>query len=337
MMDYVNLGSSTMKVSKLALGTMTFGKMNTEQESFAIMDNARELGITYFDTANNYGGGIGLRGRVEIMMSKWFKQGNKRRESTILASKFGLEVEDETDGVNDAMGLSAYKMRRSLERSLRRLETDHLELYTMHHSDRETNWDEIWGCYENLIAQGKIYYAGSSNFSTWELCKAKFEAEKRNFQGMVVEQHKYNLFCRMPELEMFPGAKSLGIGISAYNPLSGGYLTENALNPKPGTRSAGDNIYSRVMGIYNEGANRDKLVAFEKLCKEAGLLQSDVALAWVYQNPYVNVVIIGPRTVEQLERSVKATEIKLDGDFLEALDKIFPGPGGEAPKAYMRF
>jgi len=336
-MKYVNLGSSTMKVSKLALGTMTFGKMNTEEESFAIMDRARELGITYFDTANNYGGGIGLRGRVELMIGKWFKQGDKRRESIILASKFGLEVEDETDGVNDAMGLSAFKMRRSLERSLQRLGTDHLELYTMHHGDREVNWDEIWGCYENLIAQGKVYYAGSSNFSTWELCRAKFEAEKRHFQGMIVEQHKYNLFCRLPELEMFPGAKSLGIGIAAYNPICGGYLSENALNPKPGTRAASDNIYSRVMGVYNQGKYRDQLVAFDKLCKEAGLLQSDVALAWVCQNPYVNVVVIGPRTLEQLERSVKAAELKLDDDFLKALDEIFPGPGGEAPKAYINF
>lgn len=336
-MQYVNLGSSTMKVSKVALGTMTFGKMNTEKEAFAIMDRARELGITYFDTANNYGGGVGLRGRVEQMMNRWFQEGDKRRESVILASKFGLEVEEEADGVNDAMGLSAYKMRRSLERSLKRLGTDRLELYTMHHEDRQANWDEIWGAYENLIAQGKIYYAGSSNFSAWELCRAKFEAEKRHFLGMVVEQHKYNLFCRLPELEMFPASRALGIGISAYNPLCGGYLTENALNPRPGTRAAGDNIYSKTMGVYNEGPYREQLVRFDKLCKEAGLLQSDVAMAWVCHNPYVNVVIIGPRTVEQLERSVRAAELKLDDDFLRALDEIFPGPGGEAPKAYMRF
>ncbi len=332
-MQNVQLGKSSMWVSKLCLGTMTFGKMNEEKDAYAIMDRARELGVTFFDTANIYGGGPGYRGRVEEFIGKWFKQGDGRRDEIVLGTKFAQPMEDASDGANDALGVSAFKMRRSLERSLKRLGTDHVELYTMHHVDRTNDWAEIWGAYENLIAAGKVYYAGSSNFAAWDLVRAQYEAEKRHFLGNVVEQHKFNLFCRLPELEVLPAAKAMGVGIAAYNPLAGGYLGENALNPKAGTRSAGNNMYAASMGVFNQGQHREQLIQFEKLCHELGLKQSDVALAWVVNNPMVNVVVIGPRTVEQLEACVKASEIKLDEATLQKLDEIFPGPG-DAPKAY---
>lgn len=336
-MEYVRLGRSSLKVSKLCLGTMTFGKMNEVEDAFAIMDRARELGINYFDTANTYGGGIEVHGRVEQILGKWFGQGGGRRESTILSTKFCLPMYDDTNGVNDEMHLSAWKLKRELERSLKRLETDYVDIYYMHHIDRGACWEEMWGAYENVIAQGKVIYAGTSNFAAWDLVRAQYEAKMRGFMGTMIEQHKYNLFCRLPELEVMPACEAMGINFSVYNPLSGGYLAENGLNPRPGSRAAGNNIYTQVMGEYNTGIYREQLVAFDKLCKEVSIRQSDMALAWVCMNPMVGTVVIGPRTMEHLENSVKAAELKLDDSIMKRLDEIFPGPGGDAPRAYMRF
>jgi len=333
-MKFVKLGRSGLKVSRLCLGTMTFGKMNDEKEAFAIMDRAQELGINFFDTSNNYGGGVGYRGRVETILGTWFAQGGGRREKTVLNSKCFMQVEEELDGPNDADGTSAYKIRRSLERSLQRLRTDHLEMYTIHHVDRDVTYDEIWGTYEALINQGKVFYAATSNFAGRDLVKAQYEAKNRHFFGIIAEQHKYNLNCRLPELEVLPAARDMGIAMMTYSPLSGGFLGENALNPKPGTRAAGNNLYSDFMGDYSVGIYQDRIVKFDLLCKKIGEKQSDVALAWLLHNPMVDVPIIGPRTLEQLENTMHALEIELDDEILKELDEIFPGPGCEAPRAY---
>ena len=336
-MEYVKLGKTSLKVSKLCRGTVTFGKLNEVEESFRMMDRAMELGINYFDTANTYGGGPLVHGRCEEIIGQWFALGNKRRESIILSTKFSLPMYESSNGVNDEMHLSAWKMKRELERSLKRLGTDYVDIYYMHHVDRGCDWNEMWGAYENATAQGKLIYAGTSNFAAWDLTYAQAQAEKRNYLGTVIEQHKYNLFCRLPELEVMPAADALGITFSVYNPLSGGYLAENGLNPRPGTRSAGNNIYTSVMGEYNQGIYREQLIKFDALCKETGIKQSDMAMAWICMNPLVKNVVIGPRTMEQLENSVKAAELKLDDEILRRLDEIFPGPGCEAPRAYMRF
>lgn len=336
-MEYVRLGKSSLKISKLCLGTMTFGKMNEVKDAFRIMDRARDLGINYFDTADTYGGGPDVHGRCEEIIGQWFKLGDKRRESTILSTKFCLPMYDSTNGVNDEMHLSAWKLKRELDRSLKRLDTDYVDIYYMHHIDRNACWDEMWGAYKDVIAQGKVVYAGSSNFAAWDLVKAQYEAKNNGFVGTMIEQHKYNLFCRLPELEVMPAADAMDICFSVYNPLSGGYLAENGLNPRPGSRAAGNNIYTQVMGEYNTGKYREQLVEFDKLCKEVGMKQSDMALAWVCMNPLVKNVVIGPRTMEHLEKSVNAFTIKLDDSVMQRLDEIFPGPGGDAPKAYMRF
>jgi len=324
-MEVTYLGKSGMRVSRFCLGTMNFGVFTDEKEAFQIMDEALEAGVTFFDTANVYGRGANS-GRTEEIIGRWFAQGNGRRAKVILATKVYGDMNDPMDGPNRAVGLSAYKIRRHLEGSLHRLRTDHIELYQMHHIDRNVSWDELWGAFENLVRQGKVDYIGSSNFAGWDLAVADYEARARHFLGLVSEQHKYNLNTRLPELEVLPAADALGIGIIPWSPLDGGLLGRNALNPLNVSRS--EENKERIT------RHRDKLLKFEKFAADIGVPQDIIALAWLLNNPVVTAPIIGPRTVDQLHESLKALDVKLGEAECEALDEIFPGPGGAAPKAY---
>ncbi len=323
-MKYTYLGRSGLKVSRLCLGTMNFGVDTDEQESFRIMDAALDAGINFFDTANIYGWGENA-GRTEEIIGRWFAQGGGRREKTILATKFYGDMSHKDDGPNSEGGLSAYKLRRHLEGSLRRLQTDHIELYQMHHVDRNVSWSELWGGFETAVQQGKIGYVGASNFAGWDLAVAQGEAKARGFLGLVSEQHKYNLLCRLPELEVLPAAQGLGIGVIPWSPLDGGLLAGNALRGGAGKRS-GDT--KRVE------QHRSQLEAFKELSDELGEREDIIALAWLLANPAVTAPIIGVRTLEQFERSLRAVELELDERTMKRLDEIFPGPGGDAPRAY---
>ncbi|WP_199614209.1 aldo/keto reductase [Paenibacillus alkalitolerans] len=325
-MKYTNLGRTGLKVSRLCLGTMNFGVDTDEQEAFRIMDAAIDAGINFFDTANIYGWGKNS-GRTEEIIGRWFKLGGGRREKTVLATKVYGEMHNPVDGPNDVRGLSAYKIRRHLDDSLRRMQTDYIELYQMHHVDRSVSWDELWEAFEVAVHQGKIGYVGSSNFAGWDLVKAQYEAKKRNFFGLVSEQHKYSLLCRLPELEVLPAAEHLGIGVVAWSPLDGGVLGGSALSSKPGSRTA-------KQGAERIERLRPTLEAFSALCTELGESEANVALAWTLTHPAMTAPIIGPRTLEQLEQALCATEITLDEPTLKRLDELFPGPGGAAPKAY---
>ena len=328
-MKYTSLGRTGMKVSRLCLGTMNWGNATEEKEAFRIMDAALDLGINYFDTSNNYGGpgGGSEHGLNETIVGKWFAQGGNRREKVILATKFYFEMGDENDGPNSPNGLSAYKARRHIEGSLKRLQTDHVEIYQMHHIDRSVTWSEMWGALTDLVHQGKAYYIGSSNFAGHDLVKAQYEAEKVLFLGLVTEQHQYSLMCRLPELEVLPAALEMGIGVVPYSPLAGGLLGGSALtNPGPRTERA-------IQWRLGPGG-KEKLQAYHDLCLELGEKEADVALAWMLQNPAITAPITGPRTVEQVEQSIRAVEIELSEDVLSKLDEIFPGPGGAAPNAY---
>jgi len=325
-MEFRYLGKSGLKVSRLCLGTMNFGVDTDEKEAFRIMDAALDAGVNFFDTANVYGG-QGNRGLTEEIIGRWFKQGGGRREKVVLATKVYGGMEQEEDGPNGGSGLSAYKIRRHLEGSLRRLQTDHIELYQMHHVDRNVTWAELWGAFEAAVAQGKIGYVGASNFAARDLVKAQYEAEKRNFLGLVSEQHKYSLLCRLPELEVLPASGEHGIGVIAWSPLDGGMLGGHALNPAPGSRRSGSDR-ARVE------KHRAQLEQFAKLCKELGESEANVALAWTLVHPAMTGPIIGPRTLEQFENTLRVVDIKLDEAALKRLDEIFPGPGGDAPKAY---
>jgi aryl-alcohol dehydrogenase-like predicted oxidoreductase len=325
-MKYTYLGRTGLKVSRLCLGTMNFGPRTEEKEAWAIMDRALEAGINFFDTANSYG--RPKTGWTEEIIGRWFAQGGNRREKVVLASKVYSDMDDENDGPNSGRGLSAYKIRRHIEGSLSRLQTDHVELYQMHHIERHAPWEEIWGAFEALVNQGKAYYIGSSNFGARHLAYAQAMAEKRNFLGLVSEQHKYNLVCRLPELEVLPAAQELGLGVIPWSPLGGGFLSGNVLNPVAGSERAAAAAKNLT------GEQRDQLEAYAKLCADLGESESNVALAWLLANPAVTAPIIGPRTLEQFENSLRAVEIDFSSDVLAKLDAIFPGPGGAAPEAY---
>ena len=321
-MDYRNLGRTGLKVSPLCLGTMNFGPQTSEPDSFAIMDRALELGINFFDTANRYGGRE-YEGYTEQIIGRWLAQGGGRREQVVLATKLYGAM---GPGPNDR-GLSAYHIRRACEESLRRLQTDHIDLYQMHHVDRSVPWEEIWQAMEQLVREGKVLYVGSSNFAGWHIARANEIARQRHFLGLVSEQSLYNLNARMIEMDVVPACRAYGVGIIPWSPLAGGLLG-GALQKAEAGRRASPDAQKRIE------ENRPKLEAYEGFCREAGEQPADVALAWLLHNPVVTAPIIGPRTMEQLEGSLRATEIELSTDQLAALDKIFPGPGGEAPEAY---
>jgi aryl-alcohol dehydrogenase-like predicted oxidoreductase len=325
--EHKHLGRSGLRVSPLCLGTMNFGPQTTEADSFAIMDKALELGINFFDTADVYGWVQG-EGVTEKIVGRWFAQGGGRRERVVIATKVynEMNLKGGTDP-NMGRGLSALKIVRGCEASLKRLQTECIDLYQMHHVDRTCPMDEMWQAMETLIRQGKIVYVGSSNFAGWDIATANQVASRLNMVGLVSEQSVYNLDNRMVELEVVPSCRHYGLGIIPWSPLGGGLLGGALQKRKEGRRS-GEGFEKRVE------SKRKQLEPFEGLCKELGEEPANVALAWLLSNPVVTAPIIGPRTLDQVTGAIRATEIKLSAESLEKLDKIFPGPGGEAPKAY---
>jgi aryl-alcohol dehydrogenase-like predicted oxidoreductase len=321
-MQYVRLGRAGVQVSRLCLGTMNFGPLTSEADSGAIMDRALELGINFFDTANVYGWKTG-EGVTEQIIGRWLAQGGGRRERVVLATKVYGRL---GKGPNDTR-LSALHIRRACDESLRRLQTDHIDLYQMHHVDRDTPWDEIWQAFEVLVAQGKVLYAGSSNFAGWHIAQANAVAASRHFLGLVSEQSLYNLTARTVELEVLPSCRAHGLGVIPWSPLGGGLLG-GALGKLADGRRATDRQRQAIE------RQRSQLETYEGLCREVGEAPADVALAWLLRRPEVTAPIIGPRTMDQLTGVLRALELTLDAQTLERLDRIWPGPGGEAPEAY---
>ena len=321
-MEYTHLGRTGLEVSRLCLGTMNFGPFATEAESFAMMDRALDLGINFFDTANVYGWKKG-EGITEQIVGRWFAQGGGRREKVVIATKVYAKMGDWPNEKN----LSAYHIRRACDESLRRLQTDHIDLYQMHHVDRATPWEEIWQAMEQLVTAGKVIYVGSSNFAGWHIAQAQGAARARNFMGLVSEQSRYSLAVRAVELEVVPACRAHGLGIIPWSPLAGGMLA-GALDKAREGRRADDEVRDDVK------KHRRQLEAYETLCRGLGEKPADVALAWLLSNPAVTAPIIGPRTMAQLEDSLRALELELAAETLQKLDEIWPGPGGEAPEAY---
>ncbi|MBN1936418.1 MAG: aldo/keto reductase [Anaerolineae bacterium] len=320
-MKYTHLGRTGLTVSRLVLGTMNFGPRTNEAGSHALMDRALELGLNFWDTANRYGREIS-DGYTEEIIGRWLAQGN-RRDKIVLATKLYGPM---GDGPNER-GLSAYHIRQACEDSLRRLQTDRIDLYQMHHIDRSTPWEEIWQAMEQLVQQGKVLYVGSSNFAGWHIAQAQAAAQARRFMGLVSEQSVYNLTNRMVELEVLPAAQAYGLGVIPWSPLAGGLLG-GVLQKASEGRRASEGVQKSIE------KHRTQLEAYEALCRELGETPADVALAWLLHNPAVTGPIIGPRTMAQLEGSLRALEIALSPETLARLDEIWPGPGGPAPEAY---
>lgn len=355
-MQYTHLGRTGVVVSRLCLGTMNFGCYTSGEDSQAILSKALELGINFIDTANSYGwlGWIPDKGRLglsEEIIGRWLSLEKARRKQIVLATKVYTPMSHE---INDR-GLSAYHIRQACEDSLRRLQTDHIDVYYMHHIDRgehppsiykdwlglpdhdlyhpphrkrETPWAEIWQAMEVLVQQGKVLYIGSSNFAAWNIAQACEKAIARNSLGLVCEQSPYNLCNRMVELEVIPACREYGLGLVPYSPLSGGWLAGILQKAGTGQGRRGSTVKPE------EIENRAQLDAYESLCRDLGEEPATVALAWLLQNPVVTAPIIGTRVVEQLTGSLRALEVDLDEATLARLDEIWPGPGGEAPEAY---
>ena len=321
-MEHTHLGRSGLLVSRLCLGTMNFGPETSEEDSRAIMDRALEEGVNFFDTANVYGWRTG-EGVTEQIVGRWFDQGGGRREKVVIATKLYGSM---GDWPNEGK-LSALNIRRACEGSLRRLRTDHIDLYQMHHVDRDTPWDEIWQAMDVLVQQGKVLYVGSSNFAGWHITRAVEAARDRHSLGLVSEQSLYNLAARTVELEVLPACQAYGVGVIPWSPLAGGLLGGVLRKAREG-RSASEQVRQRLE------RHRPRVQEYEAFCDELGERPSEVALAWLLHQPAVTAPIVGPRTTEQFEQSLRALDLTLDDKVLDRLDRIWPGPGGPAPEAY---
>ncbi|HEX9740822.1 MAG TPA: aldo/keto reductase [Ignavibacteriaceae bacterium] len=320
-MDYTYLGKTGLQVSRLCLGTMNFGAVTPEKEAYQIMNEALDSGIIFFDTANTYGGKKG-EGITEKIIGKWLSQDRSRRNKIVLATKVWGEM---GHGINDKH-LSAYHIKKACEDSLARLKTDYIDLYQMHHVDRNTPWDEIWQAMEQLITAGKIIYTGSSNFAGWDIAAACESASKRNLLGLVSEQSKYNLFNRFIEREVIPACQYYGLGIIPWSPLEGGLLG-GVIKGSGKKRRSSDEVKNKLKKNYSQ------IEKWEKFCKEIGEKPADVALIWLINQTAVIAPIIGPRTLEQIKKTIRAVEINLDENMLQKIDEIFP-PAGIAPQYY---
>jgi aryl-alcohol dehydrogenase-like predicted oxidoreductase len=320
-MQYTQLGRTGLRVSRLVLGTMNFGPHTEEPDAHAIMGAALDAGINFVDTANVYGG-VEHRGWTEEIIGRWLAASGRRDEIVLATKVYG----DMSQRPNDSK-LSALNIRQAVDASLRRLQTDHIDLYQMHHVDRNTPWDEVWQAMDTLVAQGKVLYVGSSNFAGWHIAAASEAAKARHSLGLVSEQSLYHLGARSIELEVIPAAQHYGLGVIPWSPLGGGLLG-GVLKKSEEGRRANERIQAQIE------QRREQLQQWEDFCAARSEAPGEVALAWLLHQPGVTGPIIGPRTMGQLEAGLRALDITLDDAALVALEQIFPGPGGPAPEAY---
>ncbi|MET9553384.1 aldo/keto reductase [Streptomyces sp. NPDC006645] len=325
-MKYTQLGRTGLKVSRLVLGTMNFGPLTNEADSHAIMDDALGAGINFFDTANVYGWGEN-KGRTEEILGTWFAQGGGRRDKVVLATKVYGNMAAEGDAWPNHDKLSALNIRRAVDASLKRLQTDHIDLYQFHHIDRDTPVEEIWQAIDTLIQQGKILYAGSSNFPGWKIAQTNETARRLGSYGLVSEQCLYNLAERRAEMEIIPAAQEYGLGVIPWSPLQGGLLGGAIRKEREGgsLKRSGDRLANTKI--------REQVQAYEDLLDKHGIEPGEAALAWLLTRPGVTGPIVGPRTAEQLESALRGIELELSDEVLASLDEIFPGTG-PSPEAF---
>lgn len=327
-MKYTQLGRTGLKVSRLVLGTMNFGPQTNEADSHTIMDAALGAGLNFFDTANVYGWGEN-KGRTEEIVGTWFAQGGGRRDKTVLATKVFGNMSGDGEPWPNHDKLSALNIRRAVDASLKRLQTDYIDLYQFHHVDRDTPFEEIWQAIDVLIQQGKILYAGSSNFAGYKIAQANELAARRGSVGLVSEQCLYNLAERRAEMEVIPAAQDYGLGVIPWSPLHGGLLGGVLKKETEGKRRT----TGRSADALANTQVREQVQAYENLLDKHGLEAGEVALAWLMTRPGVTGPITGPRTLAQLESGLRAVDLDLSDEILTSLDEIFPGPG-PSPEAF---
>jgi aryl-alcohol dehydrogenase (NADP+) len=320
-MEHMRLGRTGLKVSRLCLGTMTFGLQCDEPTSFAIMDRAAEGGISFFDTADAYplGGDQDIRGRTEEIIGRWLKG---KRDDFIIATKCFVPM-----GSRPFQGGNSRRhVLNAVEASLRRLGTDYIDLYQLHGYDPSTPVEETLEALDQLVRSGKVRYVGCSNWLAWQLARAVGKSEARNLAAFVSVQPRYNLLFREFERELFPLCLDEGIGVIPYNPIAGGMLSgkhDRSKAPEADTRFGYQN-YAGVM--YRERYWKDPVFdtveAIHAVAKDAGLPLPTLAVAWVLTHPAITSPIIGASRPEQLDATLKAIDTNLDADVLKRLDEI---------------
>ncbi len=312
-MEYRKLGASGLKVSEIGLGTNTFSWVIDEAAASAIINRALEMGINYIDTADVYG-----RGGSEEFIGRILKG---KRNQVILATKFGMKT---GEGPNDGGG-SRYYIMRAIEASLRRLQTDYIDLYQIHQFDPDTPLEETLRALDDLVRAGKVRYIGTSNFSAWQICEALFTSRMNNLNSFITEQSLYNLMNRKIEAELVPFAKKHNIGIIPWGPLAGGFLTgkyrKGEKYPANYRLASGIAIY----GNFFNDASFDKLVNLEKFAQERGHKVGELAIAWLLSKPYIATIIAGARRAEQIPEHVAAGQWKLTPQEAAEVDAISAG------------
>lgn len=328
-MEYRNLGKSGVKVSSICLGAMTFGEPDEksfmhgiaadEKTAFAIMDRAFEAGVNFIDTADVYGND----GLSERVTGTWMANAKKRNQ-TVLATKFRFRM---GPGPNDT-GASRYRIVKTVEESLKRLQTDRIDLYQIHMQDIDTPEEETLRALDDLIRQGKVLYIGASNYAAYRLVDSQWMSRTQNLNSFVTLQAHYNLVTRELEREHVPACNKFGLGVLPWSPLAGGFLTgkyRRGQAPTEGTRLA--KWKERLAGFDNE-RNWKTLAAVEAVAKETGSTMAAVSLAWLLQKPVVSSVIIGARNVEQLNDNLAGADLRLPDAAMAQLDEASAFPLG---------
>ena len=314
------LGKTGLTVSRLALGTMTFGLQSDEETSRAILDTAADAGINFIDTADVYplGGGLATVGRTEEIIGRWLKG---KREHFILATKCVGRV----GAAPWDQGASRKHILDAIEASLRRLDTDYIDLYQLHSDDTSTRLDETLEALDAIVRAGKVRYIGVSNFLAYRLSRALGRADVRNLTRFVSVQPRYNLLFREIERELLPLAQEEGLGVIPYNPLAGGLLTgkhNRADGPTAGTRFTLGDAAERYQERYWHDREFNTVEELRSVADAAGLSLTTLALAWVLANPIITAPIIGASRPEQLTDSLRAIEVQLDDSLNQKLDNI---------------
>lgn len=318
-MQHVRFGRTGLQVSRLCLGTMTFGLQCDEKTSFAILDAAAAQGITFIDTADAYPLGDKLEnmGRTEEILGKWLKG---RREQFVVATKCSGKV----GPAAWQQGTSRKHVMKAIDDSLRRLGTDYVDLYQVHHFDANTSVDETVEAFDAVVKAGKARYVGVSNYHAYRVARALGRAEALGLAKLVSVQPRYNLLFRQIERELLPFCAEEGLAVIPYNPLAGGLLTGKHQRgaPPAGTRFTLGAAAKTYTERYWQEREFDTVDAFAKLAKEAGLEPATLAVAWVLANPAITAPLIGASKPEQLKASVAAAELKLDAGLKAKLDEL---------------
>lgn len=327
----VRLGRTGLKVSRACLGTMTFGLQSDEVTSYAILDRAAEGGVNFLDTADGYplGGDADSAGRTEEILGRWLKG---KRQHFVVATKCFARMGPQPWDV----GLSRKHVLDAIDASLKRLQTDYIDLYQLHHPDPETPIEETLRALDDLVRAGKVRYIGVSNFAAWQIARALGKSELMNLASFECVQPRYNLLFREMERELLPLCESEHLAVIPYNPLAGGLLTgkhDPEAPPKDGTRFTVGNAGQMYRSRYWHEREFATVEVLRGVATKAGLGFTQMAIAWVLGNPVITAPIIGASRPEQLDDSLAAFELRLPDEVKQQLDELtLDFRRGDAPR-----